>query len=127
MFLALMNECSDIGLAHFLVLVKKFLNVVHLIGPIVALAGLVFHLIKLTFSPDNKKNKATIKNWLIAFLMLFLTPYLINATMNLLDDSENFQFAKCWNYAQDNDYSGDSNPDVIVDEKEKKPIVTNKS
>lgn len=121
MEIAIIEVCGDIALAHLLVLVKKFLNIVHLIGPIVALVGLVIHLVKLTFNPENKKYKATIKNWLIAFFMLFLIPTLINAVMMLFDDQ--FQLAKCWNTAEQVEYAEESI--TIENEKEKTDITGN--
>lgn len=98
----LVEICGDAGLAHILVIVRRFLNVVYIIGPIVALVGLTYHLVKLVFSPDGKKNKQSIKNWLIAFLMLFLVPILINVVLGLFDNK--FQFASCWTHANEVDY-----------------------
>lgn len=89
----LVEICGDAGLAHILVIVRRFLNVVYIIGPIVALAGLTYHLVKLVFSPDGKKNKQSIKNWLIAFLMLFLVPILINIVLGLLTINFNLLLA----------------------------------
>ena len=107
----LVNICGDPGLAHILVMVRRFLNVFYIIGPIVALAGITYHLIRLVFSPDGKKNKPLLKNWLIAFLMLFLIPVLINVVMGLFDST--FQFAACWNAASKVDY--DSGNDYFDD------------
>lgn len=98
----LVGICGDPGLAHILVIVRRFLNVVYIIGPVIALAGLTYHLVRLVFSPDGKKPKQAVKNWLIAFLMLFLIPIFINVVMALFDNT--FQFAACWTSAADVDY-----------------------
>lgn len=95
----LAGVCSDYGIAYILVIVKKFLNVIYIIGPIVALVGLTYHLIRLMSNPDSKKAKPAIKNWIIAFFMLFLVPMLINLVMGLFDGK--FQFATCWNNAEE--------------------------
>lgn len=95
----LADVCRDYGLAYILVIVKKFLNVIYIIGPIVALVGLTYHLIRLMANPDSKKAKPAIKNWILAFFMFFLVPMLINLVMGLFDGK--FQFATCWNNAEE--------------------------
>lgn len=90
--------CSDPGLASILSLLKTFLNIIQIIGPIIALISLVIILIKLISNPENQKLKSAFKNWLIALIMLFLVPIIVDASMQLLDDS--FSVASCWNYAE---------------------------
>ena len=48
---------------------------------------------------DEKKHKAALKNSLIALIILFMVPLLINLTMSLTDDS--FNLAKYWNNAEE--------------------------
>lgn len=111
----LVEVCGDPGLAYILVRVRRFLKIIYLIGPIIAMAGITYHLIKLVFSPEGKKNKPLLKNWLIAFFMLFLVPVLINVVIGLFDNT--FQFAACWtaaansNYEDKNDYFDDTSDD----------------
>lgn len=95
--LALVNQCSDPGLAHILGIIKSVLGLIQMIGPIVALVSIIINLIKLMSSPDEKKYKNLIKNWLVAFIMLFILPVIINVVMSLFDDS--FTISSCWNYA----------------------------
>ena len=95
----MLQSCSDPGLAYLLFFVKRFLNVIQIIGPIVALVGLTIHLIKLMTNPEDKKNKPLIKNWLIALLLLFFVPVIINLVMTLLDGK--FDLPTCWNEATD--------------------------
>ena len=111
----LVGICGDPGLAHILVMIRRFLNVFYIIGPIIALAGITYHLVRLVFSPDGKKTKPLLKNWLIAFLMLFLVPVFINVIMGLFDGT--FKFAACWNAASKVDYdSGDNYFDDTSDD-----------
>ena len=90
--------CSDPALAYVLFYIKKFLTVIQIIGPIVAIIGLTMHLIKMMTSPDNKKNNGLIKNWIIAFLLLFFVPVIINVVMMLFN--EKFDLPTCWNKAE---------------------------
>lgn len=95
----MLETCSDPALANSLLLVKKFLGFVQFIGPIVGMVGLTIHLIKLFVNPENKKNNKLITNWIMAILLLFFFPGLLNAFMYLLDDS--FELTRCWNYAEE--------------------------
>ena len=91
--------CSDIALAYVLFYVKKFLTIIQIVGPIVAIIGLTVHLIRMMSDPDNKKNKGLIKNWLIAILLLFFLPALINVVMMMFNGK--FDLPTCWNKADD--------------------------
>ena len=66
---------------------------------VVAIVGLTVHLIRMMSDPDNKKNKGLIKNWLIALLLLFFLPALINVVMMLFNGK--FDLATCWNKAEE--------------------------
>lgn len=113
----LLQTCSDPALAHLLYYVKKFLNMIQLIGPLVAIVGLSIHIIRYISSPDSKKNKGLIKNWAIALFMLFLVPMIINLTMKLLDGS--FDLPTCWNDAEEIAKSNDSNDNGYIELPEK--------
>lgn len=93
----LTSFCSDPGLANILSVIKKALNMIQLIGPILAIASLTLILIKLMANPENKKLKNAFRNWLICLLMLFFIPLIINVTMSLLGVT--FEVSACWNYA----------------------------
>ena len=110
----LVEICGDPGLAYILVRVRRFLKIIYLIGPIIAMAGITYHLIKLVFSPEGKKNKPLLKNWLIAFFMLFLVPVLINVVIGLFDNT--FQFAACWTAAASSDYDFNDDFDDTSDD-----------
>ena len=89
------TTCNDPGLAYVLFYIKRFINVIQIIGPLVAIVGLSIHFIKLMTNPDEKKNKNLIKNWVTALLLLFFVPVIINVVMMLFDGS--FDLPTCWN------------------------------
>ncbi len=103
--LDLTSTCGSIGLANLISIAKTALTIIQIAGPIMAIIGLVSIFIKLMSNPDNKKLKNAIKNWLIAFLMLFLIPLIIDVVMGKLDDT--FTLTACWNYAEKIKSSGD--------------------
>lgn len=94
--LTVINQCGDPGLAHILGIIKSVLGLIQMIGPIVAIVSIIINLIKLMSSPEEKKYKNLIKNWLIALFMLFILPVIVNVVMSLFDDS--FKISSCWNY-----------------------------
>lgn len=93
------DTCRDVALAYALVYIKKFLTIIQIVGPIVAIIGLTVHFIRMMSDPDNKKNRGLIKNWLIALLLLFFLPALINVVMMLFNGK--FDLATCWNKAEE--------------------------
>ena len=103
--LDLTSACGSIGLANLISIAKTALTIIQIAGPIMAIIGLISIFIKLMSNPDNKKLKNAIKNWLIAFFMLFLIPLIIDIVMSKLDDT--FTLTACWNYAEKTKSSGD--------------------
>lgn len=112
----IINTCSDPGLANILWIVKNAFNLIQIIGPIIAMVSLVIILLKLFANPENKKLKNALRNWLIALLLLFFIPVIIDATMRLLDDS--FSISSCWNNAVKSDNSTNSD---YINSSNKKP------
>lgn len=96
--LTVINQCGDPGLAHILGIIKSVLGLIQMIGPIVAIVSIIINLIKLMSSPEEKKYKNLIRNWLIALVMLFILPVIVNVVMSLFDDS--FKISSCWNYVE---------------------------
>lgn len=123
MILTMIETCQDPALANSLLLVKKFLSFVQLIGPIIGMVGLTIHLIKLFVNPENKKHKSLITNWIMAILLLFFFPGLINTFMYLLDDS--FELTRCWNYAEQAAPGYSSSIDGYEEEDNRVPIIVN--
>lgn len=92
---AVSGLCSDPGLANILGIIKKFVNILWIFGPILAIISSVINAVKLMSNPDEKKYKGLFKNSVMALLFLFFIPLLVNVVMGLLDES--FEVAACWN------------------------------
>lgn len=97
MFLKIVETCSDYTIISIINVLKKILNLVQLIGPILAGIAIVIILTKLVLNPEDKKLVKKLKNSIIALLFLFAVPVIVNAFMLMLDDS--FELTTCWNYA----------------------------
>ncbi len=92
------SYCSDPGLATILSIIKKTINILQIIGPILAIVGMVIALIKLMVNPDEKKYKNLLRNSLTALIILLLLPTIVNAVMKMLDGE--FELTSCWNAAE---------------------------
>ena len=90
-----MSICNDIALQNILVVVKNIVNIVQIVGPILGMLALTIIFIKIIISPDDKKLNKRIKNIVIATMVLFFIPLLINITMSML--GEKYEFSICWN------------------------------
>ena len=124
MLMTLLNisgSCSDPGLAALLATAKKFMNILWIIGPIMAIVGAGIAFYKLLSDPEEKKYKSLFKNMLIALIILFLLPAIVNVVMQLLDG--NFEIASCWNQAEST-YGSGSGSSYIDPNKDKTTIYT---
>lgn len=124
-FLAITSSCSDPALGAFLAIVKNILSVIQIIGPIVCIVSLTYHIIMLVKSPDDKKAFPKIKNSLLALAVLFLIPFIVNAVMGLLDDSTTL--SDCWNNTTTIVGNGGTYIDPNSGSNKKKPIYENSS
>lgn len=116
----IIEACGNIGIANILSITKTILNLIQIVGPILSIVSLAICFTKLITNPDEKKYKAGLKNSLIALVLLFMIPFLVNLTMSLADSS--FDLAKCWNNAEQVVSSGESTY-VDTTGEEKKPII----
>lgn len=115
------STCSSPALANILSILKQALALIQLIGPILGIVGLAICFTRLMVNPEEKKYKSAIKNCLIAILILFFIPFLVNLTMGLLDDS--FNLATCWNNAESAKNSNGKAEYNNKKDKNKKPVI----
>lgn len=113
-------ECSDYGLVNLFVIAKRFFTVLQIIVPIIAILFLAINVIKMVMNPDEKKNMKAFYNWLIAFVIIFFLPTIVNTTMGLL--GENYSISSCWNNAESLYKGGESTYNDGNDGK-KEPII----
>lgn len=88
-------SCSSPTLAVTLKALKKILTVVQIIGPILLIVGLTIQITQLMANPDDKKLSKKIFNSILATLLLFFIPLLINLVMGWMGQS--FTITACWN------------------------------
>ena len=118
MNLYLLVDCSDVALGNLLSIIKNIVNIIWIVGPILAIVSLAVNLSLMVKDPDDKKVPKKIKNSLLALVFLFLVPTIISAFMTMMGDSNTF--SACWN--KEYTFSGNAEFKEIDGEKELKPI-----
>ena len=89
--------CNNAVLAVFFRIAKSLLSLMQIIGPLLAMASLVYLLIKMMQNPEDKKLTKKIFNSCLALVILFFVPLLVTVVLNMVDDSS--EFGACWKNA----------------------------
>lgn len=99
--------CSDYGIATYLYIMKRILNIIHIIVPIVLMVMVAVNLTQLMMDPDDQKKikMNRFKNKIIAAVIVFFIPYIMNLTVEVISYSglspEDFNLAGCYRAADD--------------------------
>lgn len=93
--------CSDYGIAYYLFIVKKALELIHIVVPIILIIMVSIDLVKLVMSPDDpqKKKSKSLYNKFFAAIFIFFIPYVVNLLFNLIDNF-GVEISGCWNAAE---------------------------
>ena len=86
------------GIYPILMVLKRGLTIIQILGPILAIVSLMITLFKMVGNSDigeMEKNKKRIKNSLIALVTVFFIPLFINIVMYLVGN--NTVLTECWN------------------------------
>lgn len=90
----ILMDCNDVVLGSILTILRNILNIVWILGPLLAIVSLVINITKLVKDPDDKKVPKKIKNSILALILLFFVPTIVNAAMYMLDDKT--ELSACW-------------------------------
>jgi len=136
--------CSDFILATILTIIRRALDLIQLIVPIILIVSGSVQLVKMVMSPpeggNNKANKKFLNSFLAAAIVFFL-PLVVNISMNIINeygeagiaDNGNLtvlDLSSCWTAAKYTQSemdsvrdSGGSNSSTIRDEYVKTKII----
>lgn len=103
MILEIINDCSSAELSLITLFIKRGLNIIHIVVPIVLMISLTINFINLMRDPDNKKLLPKVRNSAIAAAVIFFIPTLINIVMANVSDTNDF--SACWNERRYSNYS----------------------
>lgn len=99
------SNCADYALANILNTVHQVINMIAIIVPILLIISIIFSLVGFLVNVDQKNKSKKIIQKLVAAIIVFLLPTIVDTTMSLLDyaggdvESNNFQIASCWTLA----------------------------
>ena len=120
--LDMVSTCGNPALSNLFSIAQKMITIIQILAPILAIIALGINLTKSVMNPDDKKNFSMYKNWLIALVMVFAIPTLVNATMGML--GEDYDISACWNNAKNANTSGNSTYKPVNNNKPSGPINT---
>ena len=118
----LVIQCSSVGINNILYIIKRIMNVVVIIAPILAILSFSILMVKLMRNPEKKKLIKKLKNSTLALVILFFIPLIVNIVMNMLGESTDI--SSCYNTAAK--ISNDANYIVTKDEKAGKSVIVKK-
>ena len=90
----ILMDCNNATLGIILYYFKNVLNLIWIVGPILAIISLVINFTLLAKNPDDQKIPKKIRNSFIALVVLFMIPTIVNAFMLIANDS--FEISACW-------------------------------
>ena len=111
MFYILNATCSDYALASILGIIKRVIDVIRIVVPIMLILGGTITFVKGIFNPEQSdKTKKAFLNQIISAVIIMLLPLVINTTMAVistygevgLNESGNtitFDISSCWEKA----------------------------
>ncbi len=123
LILDLETSCTDQGLANIIGVFANIFNIVCIVVPIILMIALVVNLVKMMTNPDDKKQLNKIFISVIAAVVVFFIPTMINVVMNMM--GEKYNFSSCYMLAHEHKISLNS-PNYIdpYSGKEKTKFVT---
>ena len=98
MILAITGTCSDPGLEVILYVIRRFMTLVQIVGPILCIISLAYTFVMLVTNPDDKKLIGRLKNSAIALVVLFLLPFVVDLAIQVI--GEGSEFNACWTEAK---------------------------
>ena len=84
MLIGIVNTCGDYGLANILFVIQRVMTLFQIIVPIISIVSLITIFLKLLMKPDDSKLKARIKNWILALIIFFILPIIIDVLLLIL-------------------------------------------
>lgn len=95
--LDVMDTCNSATLSTILPIVKNVMLVIQILVPVALLIAFTIQFVQMTINPEQKDGFRKILNKLIAAIIVFVIPILINVVMGLV--GEKTEFSTCWNNA----------------------------
>lgn len=127
---ALGTCCNDYGLVALFDIARKFFDVIQILVPIILIGMTIIHFVKLTANPEMKDGMKRVYNMVLATVIVFFLPVMLDTVMNMLPGGENFQIATCWQQAAQSNQVVNALETQYIDPnkgRKKSPILTDPS
>ena len=95
----ILANCDTVSSLVTMKALKKILSIIQIIGPIVLIVALTFHITQLVMNPDDKKILKKILISILATVIIFFIPLIVNVVMGWMDNATTF--SACWNSIPD--------------------------
>ena len=102
MIINITSTCSDSILIPFLSILKNFLNIIHIVVPLLLILSVTLTITKLMQDPDDKKAPKKIINSVIAIVIIFFLPVFLDVVINLTGEDEKITNCLNINHSQNN-------------------------
>lgn len=102
MIMNITSTCGDSILIPFLSILKNFLNIIHIIVPLLLILSVTLSITKLMQDPDDKKAPKKIINSVIAIVLIFFLPVFLDVVVNLTGEEESISNCLNINQSQNN-------------------------
>ena len=98
--LATADACSDYALANILSLTQLAFQIICIAVPIILIFSLIWTIVKVITDPDQKHFIRKIISQVVATIIIFFLPTIVNLIMAWLSDG-GFNVGKCWEAARE--------------------------
>ena len=110
LILDLVSVCGNHAIVPILAVFIRALDILHIIAPILLLVGLginIFKLVKFNDAKEEKQLRKKITNQVIATVVIFLLPYIVNLLMWAISQGglSVFDVADCWDKAKNTTFA----------------------
>ena len=122
--------CSDFALLHILGIIRRIIEILGIVVPILLIIGGTIIFVRATLNPEDKKSLKSFYNSVASAVIILLLPFIINVIMATISaygevgvksdgDSVAFNISNCWNEADvvDNSNSVENTTNSISEEK----------
>lgn len=94
--------CSDYGIAYYLFIIKKVLDIIHIVVPMILIIMITIDFVKMVLNPDDpqKKKSKSLFNKFFSAIFIFFVPFVINLLFNLIDGF-GVEISGCWKAAEE--------------------------
>ena len=100
MILDALSTCNNAALTFILPTIKRVMLLIQIIVPIILIIMGVVQFTQLVNAPDDKKKFKALINKVIAAIIVFFIPVLLNVVMGVIGEST--EFSNCWIKADEN-------------------------